>query len=646
LTEIRINTYLAGVRRFLASAQAEAAALAELGLATKGVGYEMERTTRRSWLMNQSLFTARRLVYGTTLAMIAAGGVAIKMGFSFNSAMQSARVALAPVRNELGSVNELLMRLFNFTKYTPFQFKDVTIAFRQMYLGMRTIGISSDTVLMTLHSITDALSATGRTSPGALNRVAVALQHMAYLGHLTGQVVMQLARDGLPIYAALNKELGLTGDQIHHIGNLGISSQTALAALNRYIESTPGFMNAARRQALGTLHGLFTTFKDNVAQTMGLAERGWFHSLQRMAVGMNAWFDRLNRSLSKTHSLVRSLDATLTPQSHVILRLWGLIEGVLHDAWYIFKTLVTTVATSKSIWAALLGALIILRVTLYAIAHTTAIWVPLLKILIPLLIAYWIWTKAIATYETLYWMAVRLSILWDFRKLRVTNFLIDAQRAYTVATVGSIRAENGQFIAMSRTEKQILRLRRSYIALMAGEEGAALAMGTIVTAAILVIGVLVVLYFRWKRFHDLVNATAKFLYNHWYILALIPIVGPFVAGMVLMIHYWKTFVGWVKTAVHWLGRIHIPHFHLPHLGFHFPGAAGGGTVINQGSVLVGERGPEVLSLPRGAQIAPLSPAFSMAGGWGNRPIQIQLLVDGRVLAEVVARHQTNVNART
>ena len=36
-----------------------------------------------------------------------------------------------------------------------------------------------------------------------------------------------------------------------------------------------------------------------------------------------------------------------------------------------------------------------------------------------------------------------------------------------------------------------------------------------------------------------------------------------------------------------------------------PGLQHGGTITRSGAALVGERGPEVVSLPRGAQVAPL-----------------------------------------
>lgn len=54
-----------------------------------------------------------------------------------------------------------------------------------------------------------------------------------------------------------------------------------------------------------------------------------------------------------------------------------------------------------------------------------------------------------------------------------------------------------------------------------------------------------------------------------------------------------------------------------------PGLALGGNVLSPGSVLVGERGPELLNLPRGAQVSPLD-----RGGRGN--ITLNITINGSV----------------
>ncbi len=67
-----------------------------------------------------------------------------------------------------------------------------------------------------------------------------------------------------------------------------------------------------------------------------------------------------------------------------------------------------------------------------------------------------------------------------------------------------------------------------------------------------------------------------------------------------------------------------------------PGLADGGRILRGGMVLVGERGPELLSLPAGAQVAPLAAGGAGAGGFmGTITLRVPLVVEGRVVAEAM-----------
>jgi hypothetical protein len=89
--------------------------------------------------------------------------------------------------------------------------------------------------------------------------------------------------------------------------------------------------------------------------------------------------------------------------------------------------------------------------------------------------------------------------------------------------------------------------------------------------------------------------------------------------------------------------------------FGIGGSATGGTALQGGLRLVGEQGPEIVSLPRGASVAPsgftpaiMSSSFTVPGmsnGGGGVEV-IQLVVDGRVLAQVVNnQNRKNQNRR-
>lgn len=87
-----------------------------------------------------------------------------------------------------------------------------------------------------------------------------------------------------------------------------------------------------------------------------------------------------------------------------------------------------------------------------------------------------------------------------------------------------------------------------------------------------------------------------------------------------------------------------------------PGLATGGMTRSPGTVLVGEAGPELLSLPAGAQVTPLPrgngmfsmPQADLAGslcGVLQQEITVPLVLDGQVIAKSIARINRDLNNR-
>lgn len=669
--EILINTILAGEREFVAGATAEAAAVGEIGEAAELTGRRFERTAKRGFLMNQALFTMRRVAYAGTLALLTLGGAALKFGWDYTSAMQQARVALRPVFEDQQALTDELNTLFDLARFTPLRFKDITIAFRQMYGAFHPLGISVETTNTTLKAIIDALAFVGRDSPGALNRVAIALQHMAYQGRLTGQTTLQLARDGLPIYAALQKELGLTADQMHHIGQLGIPVQTALDAINKYIETTPGYQDAARRQALKSLSGLLSTIYDTSAQLFGLAEKGLFRRVQSDLVGTLNVLDEVSKAITRDHAnlegVMKILDRHITPESHGFLMFWHQVRADIHLAWMTIAGLTSGLTHSATAWGFVYGILVVLHGVLAGTAFNAQLLGHVLGIMLPLWILWHTYLKLDALWLGIM-KAVEVEATVATRELTFAQFLLALTtgryaitlRLATAATWVYITATTALTVAMERA-----RIMAATLWLVMELNPLFL----IITAIVLLVAGLVILYFKWKAFHNLVDDTWHWIRAHWYILAP-TILGPFLMIAVIITHL-RELRNAVTHTVNWI--IHEWHRIPGHGGIGsvatsiakgaanllippgLPHLAGGGTILSPGWTLVGERGPELLSLPAGATVHPdwrQHPPFSLrdvvgsAGHRDNRPIQIQLVADGRVLAEVVTFHQQTAEARS
>jgi Tape measure protein len=532
-----INTLLVGAKEFVAEVQAEVAALKELRDATIQSGDAAEAAGEKTFIGNQALFTTRRLAYGGTLALVAAGAAALKLGFNYSSAMQQARVSLAPVFSSTQALNKELTYLYKFSAYTPFQFKDITSSFTTMYKSLHLLGYNAGFVNNTIRAMTDALSATpGNATPAKLNRVSTALQHLAYIGHLTGQVALQLARDGLPIYPALQKELGLTGDQIHNIGAQGITAGQAIQALNKFIESTPGYMKSAQRQALFTLHGAFTTFKDLLSQAMGGTGRGGFNAL-------TDFFRRVDLALQplvkggKPVTLidfVTAVDSVLSPKTHLVLTIFAAINGAIQGFIDSIRGVVGVIGE------------IISPLNYFNGSGTTTAWV--FKNL-----AYWVgvYLGLLLVYKT--YTTVAAIVTAAFRREVVLLRIATALLGWTMRIYDAVAIPLyvwGTTLMATVTEAVIVEIYAMAIAVNMLKDSFILSMramavagwtflldnpiGWIILAVVALTVGLVVLYYKWKAFRDLVNESFTWLKQHWYILSTV-IAGPFVTAIAIII---------------------------------------------------------------------------------------------------------------
>lgn len=605
--------------------QMHAASEASLGLAraNRKASMESKALTQRTWLQNQALFTARRYAFYATLAVTGLAFAVARLGFSYLNAMQTSRVALQPVFKSTQALTAELNKLYQIAALSPFLFKDTVVAFRQMYVGFKGIGLSAEFTNRTISSLIDALSLAGRTTPAALNRVSVALQHMAFIGRPTGQVIYQLARDGLPIYAALHTQLKLTSDQIKNIANSGITAKQVIRALNTYIAKTPGYANAALRQANMTLQGSWAQFKDILSQAAGRSEAGLFGGLQRALAGVNMQLAPLLRAGKPItiYNIVDAIDKQLSPSTHAIMNTFQLFTGILSGLTFQFGLLAKTVQLVLYPFGLLSGQG---RANEFAMKNLG---------------------RALSV----------LIVLWTIMKLRMLGAALGME--YLIVRTFALSAAETVLGFVTWT------LAPAFLAATAAAWGFAAALLAnpitwIVLGVIALTAGLVILYIRWKAFRNLVNDTAKWIWQNWKYLALfiafIPLVGQLIAITGTLVKYWSTLARLINSAADALGR--FGHFTKNAAGkawdilkwhpLHF--ASGG--VSPGGAAMVGERGPEMAVFPRGTRIIPNHEVnAAMAGGMGAFTIIVKpqsIYFDREKVGEVVSTVKTDHEARS
>ena len=139
---------------------------------------------------------------------------------------------------------------------------------------------------------------------------------------------------------------------------------------------------------------------------------------------------------------------------------------------------------------------------------------------------------------------------------------------------------------------------------------------------------------------EAVAAAADFVKEHWRLMLAIMLgpIGVALGHIDAIKGAIQTLAGWIQTAVNAVERLQgaLDSIHAPHKILGIPtgpslksllGFAGGTSSAPGGLAMVGEKGPELVNLPRGSSVTPNS-----ALG-GNQTIQ--LILDGSVLAEVL-----------
>jgi hypothetical protein len=415
-------------------------------------------------------------------------------------------------------------------------------------------------------------------------------------------------------------------------------------------------MNAAQRLSNKTFTGLFSQLKDNIAKSMGDAEKGWFHGFQGMLVTVNNFFTRLQQNQKKTTDIWHALDMTISPSSHRFLHIFNLINRAIHDLIGILKIIFNMIVTNKPLLAFLYIILWSTSWIIHIIYVTLRFVNPVLKYFIGLWIALEI-VIAINNFRLkIYYFWMRQIIIWEFRWAAIMKRLIFLQGLWNIAMGKMPRNAAGQFRALTMLEKAVLRLRFAVLGLWAAflESGP---IGWLIGAVLLLTVGMVILYFKWKAFHDLVNRFATWLYAHPYFFGLVPVIGWTIFLVVILTKHFKTLVHWAKELAHWFGVIwkHIPGHALFGRALRFGGSllgiggGGGGAGTPPHAMRQPHPGDKsnLLKMPGGIG-GPDVTGMGSAGLADTVTVKVYpqvINLDGRKIAEVVAKHQTAVNAR-
>lgn len=158
----------------------------------------------------------------------AAGTVA---GFKLNKQWESVNASFSTFLGSQQKAKKFTEELRKVSSKSPLRLTEYAEGAR-MLLGY---GMNAKKVTPLLASVNKAIVATGKGEP-EMQRVVLALGQMEAKGKASAEELRQLAEAGIPVNKVLQRELGLTGEQVANIGNEGVSAKAAIKAITEGLD--------------------------------------------------------------------------------------------------------------------------------------------------------------------------------------------------------------------------------------------------------------------------------------------------------------------------------------------------------------------------------------------------------------------------
>lgn len=635
---------MTGQQAFQASAAASARSLGSIGKASLDSSKQLGSFSKSAQGHLSTLMgLAGRGVAGLGAAGVAAAGVGVK----FNASMEQSRVAFT---NLLGSSEEaqgMLDRLYKTAATTPFEFPQLVGA-TQKLLGF---GMAAKDVEPAMTAVGDAVSAAGGGSE-QIDKVATALGQIQAKGKVSTEELLQMAESGVPAMKLLADQLGMTGAELSDSLKAGsISADKGIAALVKGIEGRYGGMAAAQSK---TFNGMLSTLKDNATQTLGVLTGPLFTALSSKVLpkvneiagaiqkwakggGPTAAINALKagfagKGASETAGYGGALQTLVK-----VGRLAG--EGFRAISKYAGQFIEALKPAQPFLQNILLPLLKGIGVGILAsIVGAFKLAIPIIRIIATVL--GFLGQKLAFLKPVFFGLGVVIGYLstGPFLKfltgIRYIGVAIRPVLFMFKAVQGVMGLLGGAFLKVGGIISKVLGATFSKIPGIAGRVLGALAgfpakligfFSRAVTGAL-------------NKVRALGGEAAK---------AGGAIIRGLVRGIKAAIGAGIGFAADIGNAIKTWINDHTPFGDEVKAGpihFRLPALAAGGTMLRGGAALVGERGPELVSLPRGASVYP-TPAIAPMLGGGGAQTTAHFYLDRRLVATAVAQDTADQRAR-
>lgn len=609
------------------------------------------------------------------------------------AAAEMVQTSLTTMLGSTKAAKDEMQQLDQFASQTPFE----TMAIDQAALKMQAVGISTQNVIPDLKALGDGLAALGKTSGADLDMVVSSFDKIQTSGHLTGDVMMSLSDMGINAWGILEKQTGKTHDELDKMISGGLyPAADAMRDLTQGIEANPLYKGQMATQA-NTMTGLISTLKSNWDQMLAsfgspilkalepiisnigasLASPGFKDFASGIGQGIVDIFSKLGPTLSSLSPSMTGAGNSFKEFAQPVREIASLLQGQFVDAFKFANQQVTQIAT----WVQKSGIIKDMGQELRNLAHITldlaeilirargvvqdieehafAKFAPIIEKILPPLIKLQVAIDAGIAGALQYVRPYIDQALKAFEKFadgvidRVTP-IIDKYMPYIIQGTQDVEKV---WVAVWPYLQTILEGTFQSI------------VGIVQIAWSLVSGIINIgldlLSGNWKQawadMKDMLGGIWAGIQNLiggqlQIVRGLLSGVEGFVDG--LLVQPFRNAASAIGSAIGWIqglisnltGSISNVSGTLHNLGI--PGFASGTDYAPGGVAVVGERGPELMYLPRGARVVPAAQTQQMLSGStssGGAGQPIILVMNGREFARgympyhvEAIRHSTGV----
>jgi len=271
-------------------------------LTSKTYGITINAVDKASRIINQIKSTL------APVALTAGAGMGVMAGYSLKLAgdMEQARIAMDFFTGSAQKGKEFLEELTAFAAATPFEFpflQESAIGLMGAYKGVMDVDSAMKQTMRTIKAFGDAAGLTGAGMQG-MELSLLGFKQIGMVGTLGMEELRQVTENLRIPMTMIQKELGLTSDQMKNLGDQGIPASKAMEAILKALEEN---FSGGMKKLSESLLGLMSTAKDTARFTVTAFGDGMAGPIKRILTDIVGSTDYTSKEFQKFLSEIKDI---------------------------------------------------------------------------------------------------------------------------------------------------------------------------------------------------------------------------------------------------------------------------------------------------------------------------------------------------